>query len=125
MTVDLRTSYLGLPLSNPFVPSSSPLSRDTDMAKRLEDHGASALVMYSLFEEELEEEEAIAEHLTHFQDIGHGEASSYLPSHAELPAHRDGYLEQLQRLKAALDIPVIASLNGTTRGGCTMIFAWR
>ena len=117
MTADLRTRYLGLDLDNPFVPSSSPLSKTLDTAKRLEDHGAGALVMYSLFEEEVEDEESQAHHLTHFQDIGHGEASSYLPVHGELPSKRDDYLEQLRKLKECLDIPVIASLNGTSVGG--------
>ena len=117
MTPDLRTRYLGLELDNPFVPSSSPLSKDLGMAKKLEDHGAGALVMYSLFEEEIEVEEERAHELAHFQDIGHGEASSYLPVHDELPSRRDEYLEQLRRLKEGLDIPVIASLNGTSPGG--------
>jgi dihydroorotate dehydrogenase (fumarate) len=117
MSTDLRTRYLGLELRSPFVPSSSPLSRDLGMAKRLEDHGAGALVMYSLFEEEIEAEEHRAHELAHFQDIGHGEASSYLPVHDELPSRRDEYLEQLRRLKESLDIPVIASLNGSSAGG--------
>ena len=117
MTAALHTRYLGLELDNPFVPSSSPLSRQLDTARRLEDHGAGALVMYSLFEEEIEAEERLADHLGHHQDIGHGEASSYLPVHGELPSPRDSYLEQLRKLKEALDIPVIASLNGTSPGG--------
>jgi dihydroorotate dehydrogenase (fumarate) len=117
MSADLHTRYLGLELDSPFVPSSSPLSKDLGMAKTLEDHGASALVMYSLFEEEIEVEESRAHELAHFQDIGHGEASSYLPVHDELPSRRDEYLEQLRRLKESLDIPVIASLNGTSPGG--------
>ena len=117
MSVDLRTRYLGLELENPFVPSSSPLTRDIDKAKRLEDHGAAALVMYSLFEEEIDDEEERAHSLTHFQDIGHGEASSYLPMHEELPSRRDEYLEQLTKLKSTLGIPIIASLNGTSAGG--------
>jgi len=117
MTIDLKTRYLGLELKNPFVPSSSPLSKNIDKAKRLEDHGAGALVMYSLFEEEIEAEEAVAHDLGHHQDIGHGEASSYLPMYDDYPGHRDEYLEQLRRLKASLSIPVIASLNGTSPGG--------
>jgi len=117
MTIDLKTHYLGLELKNPFVPSSSPLSKNIDKAKRLEDHGAGALVMYSLFEEEIEAEEAVAHDLGHHQDIGHGEASSYLPMYEDYPGHRDEYLEQLRRLKASLSIPVIASLNGTSPGG--------
>jgi dihydroorotate dehydrogenase (fumarate) len=117
MTADLQTRYLGLDLKNPFVPSSSPLSRDVAAAKKLEDHGAGALVMYSLFEEEIEAEEAIAQRLMHQQDIGHAEASSYLPVHGELASRRDAYLEQLVKLKTSLEIPVIASLNGVTPGG--------
>lgn len=117
MTIDLGTQWLGLELKNPFVPSSSPLSKDLGKARQLEDNGAAALVMYSLFEEEIEAEEAMAHDLEAFQAIGHGEASSYLPTHAELPGHRDKYLEQLRLLKESLDIPVVASLNGTTLGG--------
>ncbi len=117
MSPDLSTKYLGLELDSPFVPSSSPLTRDLGQAKLLEDYGAAALVMYSLFEEEIEDEENRAHTLAHFQDIGHGEASSYLPVHDELPSKRDEYLEQLRQLKESLDIPVIASLNGTSAGG--------
>jgi dihydroorotate dehydrogenase (fumarate) len=117
MTIDLKTKYLGLELENPFVPSSSPLSKQLDTAKKLEDHGAGALVMYSLFEEEIEAEEAVAHELSHHQDIGHGEASSYLPMYDDYPGHRDEYLEQLRKLKESLSIPVIASLNGSSPGG--------
>lgn len=115
--MDLSTTYLGISLRNPFVPSSSPLSKRLDSARRLEDAGAGAVVMYSLFEEEIEADERLALQVAHYQDIGHTEASSYLPLHQDYPGRRDEYLEQLRRLKDALDIPVIASLNGTTRGG--------
>jgi len=115
--MDLSTTYLGLELKNPFVPSSSPLSKRLDPARQLEDAGASAIVMYSLFEEAIEADERLALQLAHHQDIGHTEASSYLPMHQDYQGQRDQYLEQLRRLKGALDIPVIASLNGTTRGG--------
>ena len=117
MTIDLSTRYLTLDLKNPFIPSSSPLSKGLDTARQLEDHGAAALVMYSLFEEEIEAEETRAQRLEHHQEIGHAEASSFLPVHGEYPSCRDDYLEQLLRLKEALDIPVIASLNGTSLGG--------
>jgi dihydroorotate dehydrogenase (fumarate) len=116
MTIDLSTTFLGLELKNPFVPSSSPLSKQLDSARALEDHGAAAIVMYSLFEEEIEAEEGVAQRLQN-QDIGHGEAASYLPVHDDLPGHREKYLEQLRRLKEALEIPVIASLNGVSPGG--------
>lgn len=116
MTIDLSTNFLGLALKNPFVPSSSPLSKQLDTARKLEDHGASAIVMYSLFEEEIEAEGGVAQRLQE-QAIGHGEADSYLPVHDDLPGPRDKYLEQLRLLKESLEIPVIASLNGISPGG--------
>lgn len=115
--MNLETTYLGMKLKNPLVPSASPLSRDLDMARRLEDAGASALVMYSLFEEEVLAEEENLEQIMGFQDIGHGEADSYLPMHHGYKTQLEEYLEQVAALKQALDIPVIASLNGTTDGG--------
>ncbi len=115
--MDLSTTYLGLALKNPFVPSSSPLSKRVDRARQLEDAGAAAIVMYSLFEEAIEADDRLAAQLANQQDIGHAEASSYLPMHLDYPGRRDEYLEQLRRLKSTLGIPVIASLNGTTRGG--------
>jgi len=115
--MNLETTYLGMNLKNPLVPSASPLSRDLDMARRLEDAGAAALVMYSLFEEEVIAEEEQLTGLMEFQDLGHGEASSYLPLHPDYRTGLDEYLEQLQALKSALEIPVIASLNGATEGG--------
>ncbi|HIE54445.1 MAG TPA: dihydroorotate dehydrogenase-like protein [Chromatiaceae bacterium] len=115
--MNLETTYLGLKLKNPLVPSASPLSRDLDMARRLEDAGASALVMYSLFEEEILAEEERLTGLLDFQDLGHGEAHSYLPVHPDYKTGLEEYLEQLQALRSALDIPVIASLNGATESG--------
>lgn len=110
--VDLQTEYLGLQLKNPLVPSASPLSRDLDSARHLEDAGASALVMYSLFEEQLLAEEKKMERFFFNQDIGHHEASSFLPLPDRYKSGLDNYLEQLQALKSSLGIPVIASLNG-------------
>ena len=115
--MNLETTYLGIPLKNPLVPSASPLSRDLDMAKRLEDAGAAALVMYSLFEEEVIAEEEQLTGLMDFQGLGHGEADTYLPLHPDYKTGLDEYLEQLESLKEALDIPVIASLNGATESG--------
>lgn len=115
--VDISTKYLGLQLKNPIVPSASPLSRDLDAALRLQDAGASALVMHSLFEEKIEQEEA---HINRFFDqqmLGHAEADSFHPVPAHFLSYQDEYLEQLQRLKSQLDIPVIASLNGISEGG--------
>ncbi|MEI6413765.1 MAG: dihydroorotate dehydrogenase-like protein [Pseudomonadota bacterium] len=115
--MDLTTRYLGLELANPLIPSASPLSRSLDSARRLEDAGASAIVMYSLFEEEIIDEEQALARFLHYQDIGDPEASSYLPMPDTFKSAVDRYLDQLAILKASLGIPVIASLNGLTRGG--------
>jgi dihydroorotate dehydrogenase (fumarate) len=113
----LNTEWLGLQLANPFVPSASPLSRSLDSAKRLEDAGAAAIVMYSLFEEAVRAEEESMTRFLHHQETGHAEADGFLPSHHDFPGELDRYLEQVASLKATLDIPVIASLNGVTAGG--------
>jgi dihydroorotate dehydrogenase (fumarate) len=115
--IDLSTEYLGLKLSNPLVPSASPLSRDLATAKRLEDAGASAIVMYSLFEEKIMNDDAHRARFLHDQSLGHAEADSFHPVPDDLTRYQDEYLTQLQRLKTALDIPVIASLNGTSMSG--------
>jgi dihydroorotate dehydrogenase (fumarate) len=115
--VDLTTNYLGLKLANPLVPSASPLSKDADSARRLEDAGASALVMYSLFEEKIEAEAQQMERFFYQQAIGHGEADSFHPVPDNIQTYQEQYLEQLQKIKSALAIPVIASLNGTSLGG--------
>jgi dihydroorotate dehydrogenase (fumarate) len=115
--IDLSTDYLGLKLKNPLVPSASPLSKQLDSALRLEDAGASALVMYSLFEEELQAEEAMLDRFMLHADLGHGEADGFLPDHGAFKSSLDHYLEQLRRLKERLGIPVVASLNGVTRSG--------
>jgi len=115
--MDLQTNYLGLELKNPIVPSASPLSKNIDTAKQLEDAGASALVMYSLFEEEMIEEAVNLDFLIEGQSLGTAEASSYLPVADCYKNCLDLYLEQLGNLKKSLEIPVIASLNGVTNGG--------
>lgn len=116
-TIDLSTEYLGLKLSTPLVASASPLSRSLETAKKLEDAGAGAIVMFSLFEEELRhQEETTARFLIH-QDIGHGEADSFLPFDSGYRHGLDHYLEQLTLLKRSLAIPVIASLNGISLDG--------
>jgi dihydroorotate dehydrogenase (fumarate) len=115
--IDLTTHYLGLKLANPLVPSASPLSRDIATACRLEDAGAAALVMYSLFEEKIEAEEQQMERFFYQQAIGHGEAESFHPVPDSIESYQEHYLEHLQKLKSALAIPVIASLNGTSLSG--------
>ena len=114
---DLSTQYLGLNLKNPLVPSSSPLSKHLDTARSLEDAGAAALVMHSLFEEKIEEEDAQLARFFHQQSLGHGEADSFHPVPDSYLSYEEKYLEHLAALKGSLEIPVIASLNGTTPGG--------
>ncbi|MFZ2450314.1 MAG: dihydroorotate dehydrogenase-like protein [Methylovulum miyakonense] len=116
-TVDLSTNYLGLTLANPLVPSASPLSKDLSSALGLEDAGAAALIMYSLFEEKMESEAQQLERFFYQQAIGHGEADSFHPLPDNVRTYQDQYLEQLQKLKSRLNIPVIASLNGTSISG--------
>lgn len=115
--IDLSTTYLGLKLSNPLVPSASPLSKDIATAQRLEDAGASALVMYSLFEEKIAAEAQHMERFFYQQAIGHGEADSFHPVPDSIESYQEHYLEHLHKLKTSLAIPVIASLNGTSLGG--------
>jgi len=115
--IDLSTPYLGLKLKNPLVPSSSPLSKHLDTALQLEDAGAAALVMHSLFEEELHAEAQMADRFLLHGDIGHGESDGFLPDHGGYQSHLDHYLEHLARLKTRLAIPVIASLNGVSLSG--------
>ncbi|HEY7775710.1 MAG TPA: dihydroorotate dehydrogenase-like protein, partial [Kineobactrum sp.] len=114
---DLSTDYLGLRLKNPLVPSSSPLTGDCDSALRLQDAGAAAIVMPSLFEEKLQQEHAMLDRFLDQQALGHAEATSFRPVPDNYRSTRDHYLEQLHSLKAKLDIPVIASLNGVTPSG--------
>ncbi|NWG40046.1 MAG: dihydroorotate dehydrogenase-like protein [Hydrogenophilaceae bacterium] len=115
--VDLSTDYLGLKLKNPLVPSASPLSRSLDEARKLEDAGAAALVMYSLFEEALRSEEAMLDRFLLDQTIGHAEASGFMPAPHAYRSSLDHYLEQIHALKSSLEIPVIASLNGVSPSG--------
>jgi len=114
---DLTTEYLGLKLANPLVPSSSPLTKDIDSAKQLEDAGAAAIVMHSLFEEEIHNEQEQLLRFMHEQSIGHAEAEDFHPVPEHYNSCLDNYLQQLTELKLQLDIPVIASLNGISMDG--------
>jgi dihydroorotate dehydrogenase (fumarate) len=118
--MDLTTKYLGLTLPHPIVPSAAqPLTKDLDSLKRLEDGGAPAVVIHSLFEEQIEVE---AENLGHYLEHGaesYAEAISYYPSHDEYVLGPTKYLDHIQSAKEALDIPVIGSLNGVSAGGWT------
>ncbi len=116
--MNLSTTYLGMTLKNPIVPSSSPLSRSISNIRRLEDNGASAVVLYSLFEEELNiESRTLDRYLTEGTE-SYAEALSYFPEAASYDAiGPDSYLEHIHRAKTAVDIPIIASLNGVSTGG--------
>ncbi|MHB1372514.1 MAG: dihydroorotate dehydrogenase-like protein [Thauera sp.] len=113
---DLRTTYLGLALKNPIVPSSTPLSRTLDPVLHLEDAGAAAIVMHSLFEEDVINDERMMERFLIHPDT-FGESAGHLPADAGYQSKLDTYLEQIERLKARLSIPVIASLNGSSLSG--------
>ncbi|HUU33145.1 MAG TPA: dihydroorotate dehydrogenase-like protein [Vicinamibacterales bacterium] len=117
--MDLTTSYLGLPLAHPLVTGASPLVDDLDVVRRLEDAGAAAITMHSLFEEQITaERDATWTHVDALED-GHAEATSYFPRNDEYRLGPDQYLEQIRRIKAVVSVPVIASLNGTTGRGWT------
>jgi dihydroorotate dehydrogenase (fumarate) len=117
--IDLSTNYLGLSLRTPLVVSASPLSRDVDSVCRLEEAGASAVVLYSLFEEQLRQEEQELEFRMAQGTESFAESLTYFPQPSEFHAGPEGYLEHIQKLKSAVRIPIIASLNGTTLGGWT------
>ncbi|RME09415.1 MAG: dihydroorotate dehydrogenase-like protein [Ardenticatenia bacterium] len=114
---DLTTTYLGMKLAHPIVPSASPLSRSLDGIKRMAEAGASAIVMYSLFEEQITLE---SQHLDHYLVYGsesYAEALSYFPDIHDYNVGPDEYLELIRRAKEAVDIPIIGSLNGVSTGG--------
>jgi len=115
--MELKTRYLGLDLDCPLVPSSSPLMEDIDNLKRLEDRGAGALVLHSLFEEQIVQEARTLQHYLASGSESFAEALSYFHEPQTFRFGPDEYLEHIRRAKEALDIPVIASLNGATTGG--------
>jgi dihydroorotate dehydrogenase (fumarate) len=114
---DLSTDYLGLSLRSPLVASSSPLTGDLEGLRRLEDAGAGAVVLPSLFEEQIEAESLEVDRMLETGAETFAEAPSYFPEFEDYQTGPDRYLELVTRAKQALEIPVIASLNGTTPGG--------
>jgi dihydroorotate dehydrogenase (fumarate) len=115
--VDLKTTYLGLELKNPLVASASPLSEKVETVKALEAAGVSAVVMYSLFEEQIIRE---SQELDYFLNAGiesFAESITYLPEMGRYSLGPEAYIEQLHALKTAVEIPVIGSLNGVSTGG--------
>jgi dihydroorotate dehydrogenase (fumarate) len=116
---DLSTTYLGLNLKNPLVASASPLSKKVERARKLEEAGISAVVMYSLFEEQIIHESLELDHYLNRGSESFAEALSYLPDGGLYGISPEKYLNQVAGLKKALNIPVIGSLNGVSKGGWT------
>jgi dihydroorotate dehydrogenase (fumarate) len=117
--VDLSTTYLGLNLKNPLVASASPLSKKIDKARKLEEAGMSAIIMYSLFEEQINRESLELDHFLSRNTYSHPEALTHLPDGGLYAISPERYLNQVAGLKKALTIPVIGSLNGVSKGGWT------
>lgn len=117
--MELSTKYLGLALKNPIVASASPLSRDLDSIRLLEDGGVAAIVMYSLFEEQINYESRQIDHHLSYHAESYGEALSYFPDMRSYNVGPEQYLELIQKAKSAADIPIIGSLNGISSGGWT------
>jgi len=116
---DLSTTYLGLRLKNPLVASASPLSKKLERARKLEEAGIAAIVMYSLFEEQIIHESLELDHYLSRGSDSFPEALSYLPDGGMYGIKPEKYLNQVAGLKKALKIPVIGSLNGVSKGGWT------
>jgi len=115
--MDLSTKYMGFNLKNPIVPSASPLSKSVDSVKKLEDAGASAVVVYSLFEEQISHDSNELDHYLSYGTESYAESLSYFPKLEDYNYGPDEYLEHISKLKNAVDIPVIGSLNGISSGG--------
>ena len=115
--VDLTTTYLGLKLKNPLVASASPLSEKVETVKKLEDAGIAAVVMYSLFEEQIIHESLELDHFLNQGSYSSNEAQTYLPEAGRYTLAPELYIERLGKLKKAVKIPVIGSLNGVSTGG--------
>jgi len=118
-TIDLSTTYLGLKLKNPLVASASPLCQDVSNVRRMEDSGAAAVVLHSLFEEQIELESDELDRILTESSASGAEAPSQFPELVQAVSGPDGYLKHIQKCKEAVKIPVIASINGSTKGGWT------
>ncbi len=115
--MDLSTTYLGLTLAHPLMPGASPMVDDLGLVRRLEDAGAAAIVMHSLFEEQIAGERVARRRFIDAHAEAHPEALSYFPSPEAYALGPEEYLDQIALIKRAVQVPVIASLNGTTPGG--------
>ena len=115
--MDLSTTYMGLKLKSPFVPSAGPYGEKVENLKRMEDAGAAAVVLHSLFEEQIRHEEnELVHHLEHGTE-SFAESLSYFPAQSEYRLGTEEYLRLIESCRKALSVPVIASLNGMTPGG--------
>ncbi len=117
MTIDLSTRYLGLDLRSPLLPSASPLGQRIETLKALQDAGVGAVVLPSLFEEQIEHDELQIHELYEHVAESHWEALSYFPEFEDYNTGADAYLRHVEGCKRDLDVPVIASLNGVSVGG--------
>jgi dihydroorotate dehydrogenase (fumarate) len=117
--MDLTTTYMGMTLRNPIVPSSSPLSYNLDSIRRLEDAGAAAVVMHSLFEEQITLESQQLDHFLSYGTDSFPEALTYFPDQESYNVGPEKYLDLVSHAKEAVDIPIIGSLNGVSSGGWT------
>ena len=115
--MDLSTTYMGLKLKNPLVAGASPLSSEVSAAKALEDAGAAAVVLESLFEEQIDHEANEIDHFLTYGTESFAEATSYFPRMDDYRRGPEEYLEHIRRVKNTLSIPVIASINGVSKGG--------
>jgi len=117
--MDLSTNYLGLKLRSPLVPSASPMSEEVDTIKQMEDNGAAAVVLYSLFEEQLRQDRLeLAQNLEQGTN-SFAESLTYFPEPEEFRLGPEEYLKHIAKAKAACKMPIIASLNGSSAGGWT------
>lgn len=115
--MSITTEYLGLKLKSPIIPSAGPLSHEIENIKLMEDAGAGAVVLYSLFEEQIEHDALELHHHTSVHSESFAEATSYLPEPFDYKLGPDEYLDHIRKAKQAVDIPIIASLNGKSEGG--------
>lgn len=117
--MDIRVNYLGLELNSPIVPSAGPLTQHLDNIKQMEEAGAGAVVLNSLFEEQIEHEALELHHHTTYYADSYAEATTYFPDSSSFKLGPDEYLEHIRSAKESVKIPVIASLNGKSLGGWT------
>lgn len=116
--MDLSTSIVGLNLKNPLIASASPLTASLESIQKLEENGIAAVIMHSLFEEEINHEIGQIDHFLHINSNSNAEGTTYLPSEVDFEnLQADHYLEEIRRIKESVQIPVIASLNGVSSGG--------